>query len=66
MCYIHHHPHLPLKYKAGNYISSSLSGYSFKGHVEIFDPPKYPGLKIHTDADLARDISSRPSISSHI
>ena len=66
MCYIYHHPHLPLMYKAGNHISCSLSEYSFKGHAEILDPQKYPRLKKYIDADLARDLLSRRLVSSHV
>ena len=53
-------------YKSGKYTSPSLSRYSFKGYAEIIDPQKYPELKIYTNANLARDLSSRCSVSSHV
>ena len=64
--YLFHHPHITLMYKSDKHTSPSLSGYSFKGHTEILDPQKYSGLNIYTDSDLARELLSRRSVSSHV
>ena len=64
--YLFHHPHITLMYKSDKHTSPSLSGYSFKGYAEIINPQKYPELKIYTNANLARDLSSRCSVSSHV
>ena len=37
-----------------------------KGHAEILNPDKYQGLMTYTDADLARDLRCRRSVSSDI
>ena len=66
ICYIYPRPHLPLMNISNKHTSPSLSGYSVKGHTEILDPQKYPGLEVYTDADLTRDLSSRRSVSSHV
>ena len=36
----------------------------FKGRAGIVDPDTFQGFKVYTDADLARNLSSRRSISS--
>ena len=66
MCYIYPHPHIPLMYKSSKHTPPSLSVYSVKGHMELLDSQKYPGLNVYTDADLVGDLSSRRSVSSHV
>ena len=65
LCYIYHHPHLPLMYRSGTN-KANLQSYTVKGHAEILDPDKYQGLMTYTDADLARDLRCRRSVSSNI
>ena len=66
ICYIYPRPHLPLMNISNKHTSPSLSGYSVKGHAEILDPQKYSGIEVYTDTDLARDLSSRRSVTSHV
>ena len=45
---------------------ATLQLYIIKGHAEILDPEKYQGLMVYTDADFARDLNSRISVSINI
>ena len=45
---------------------ANLQSYTVKGHAEILDPDKYQGLMTYTDADLARDLRCRRSVSSNV
>ena len=67
MCYLFHHPHIPIMYPRPNKTKSPdimLSSYFGKGEAEMKDGT--PELQAWTDADLARDIVSRRSTTSTI
>ena len=66
MCFLFHHPHVPIMYRRGSCNDGNLKSYTVKGHAEILDPDTFQGLKVYIDADLARDLSSRRSVSSVI
>ena len=65
VCYMYHHPHLSIMYRYGTH-DATLQLYIIKGHAEILDPEKYQGLMVYTDADFARDLNSRISVSINI
>ena len=66
LCYMYHHPHLPIMYRYGTH-DATLQLYTIKGHAEILDPEKYQGLTlVYTDTDFARDLNSRRLVSSNI
>ena len=64
MCFLLHHRHVPIVYKRGSCDSNKLEAYMFKGRAGIVDLDTFQGFKVYTDADLARNLSSRRSISS--
>ena len=65
LCHIYHPPYLPLIYRSGTNKDNHQS-YTVKGHAKILNPDKYQGLMTYTDADLARDLRCRRSVSSNV
>ena len=45
---------------------TNLQSFTVKGRAEMLDSEKYQGLVIYTDADFARDLNCRRSMSSNI
>ena len=65
LCYMYHHPHLPIMYRYSTH-DTTLQSYTIKDHVKILDPEKDLGLMVYTDTNFARDLNSRHSDSSNI
>jgi len=65
MCYLYHHPHLPIMYSSHHFNTSGASLQTFwgKGHAEYLSADFGDGLSTFTDADHARDLRSRRSVS---
>ncbi len=65
MCYLYHHPHLPIMYSSHHFNTSGASLQTFwgKGHAEYLSADFGDGLSTFTDADHARDLHSRQSVS---
>jgi hypothetical protein len=67
LCYLYHHPHLPIMYSSQqmNTSGSSLQTFWSKGHAEYLSADIGDGLSTFTDADHARDLRTRRSVSCH-
>ena len=67
MCYLFHHPHLPIMYSSKPMSGSgdSLQTFWSKGDAEYLTPDFGDGLATFTDADHARDLRTRRSVSSY-
>lgn len=67
MCYLYHHPHLPIMYsfKCMNTSGSQLSSFWNRGYAEYLSGDFGDGLVAHADADHARDLRTRRSVSSY-
>ena len=65
LCYMYYHPHLPIVYRYGTH-DVTLQSYTIKDHAEILDSEKYQGLMVYIDADFARDLNNRRSVSRNI
>ena len=53
-------------YTQGSCDNGDLKSYAVKAHADNLDPDIFKGLKVYTNADLARALSSRRSVSSVI
>jgi hypothetical protein len=67
MCYLFHHPHLPIMYpsKPMKTSSAALQTHWKHGFAEYLSSDFGDGLVSFADADFARDLRSRRSVSSH-
>jgi len=65
LCYLYHHPHLPILYPANIVKSNNTSLQTFwsKGHAEYLPPDLGDELTTFTDADHARCLRTRRSVS---
>jgi hypothetical protein len=65
MCYLYHHPHLPIMYpsKPSKSSDSALSTFWAKGHAEYLTSDYGDGLVTFIDADHARCLRSCRSVS---
>ncbi len=65
ICYLFHHPHLSIMYTSNNLTTSGVSLQTFwgKGHAEYLSADFGDGLSTFTDADHARDLCTRHSVS---
>jgi hypothetical protein len=67
MCYLFHHPHLPIMYSSKKIKSTAaaLQTHWQRGFAEYLSSDFGDGLASFADADFARDLCSRRSISAH-
>jgi len=67
MCYLYHHPHLPIMYPSKQYKSSgkSLQTHWKTGFVEYLPGDYGEGLATYADADFAHCLYTRHSVSAH-
>jgi hypothetical protein len=67
MCYLFHHPHLPIMYSSQemNTSGNSLQTFWNKGTAEYLTADFGDELATFTDADHARDLRTRRSVSSY-
>jgi hypothetical protein len=67
MCYLYHHPHLPIMYPSKTYKSSgkSLQTHWRTGFAEYLPGDYGDGLATFADADFARCLRTRRSVSAH-
>jgi len=67
MCYLFHHPHLPIMYPSKPYKSSgkSLQTHWKTGFAEYLPGDYGDGLATFADADFARCLRTRRSVSAH-
>ncbi len=67
MCYLYHHPHLPIMYSSKKMKSTAaaLQTHWKHGFAEFLSSDFGDGLASFADADFARDLRSRRSVSSH-
>jgi hypothetical protein len=67
MCYLYHHPHLPIMYPSKNYKSGgkSLQTHWKTGFAEFLPGDYGDGLATFADADFARCLRTRRSVSAH-
>ena len=65
MCYLYHHPHVPIMYPrdVGQKSLDSFNTHIKSGRAELRDPDNFKGLIQSSDADLARDLVDRRSTS---
>jgi hypothetical protein len=68
MCYSYHHPHLPIMYSSQQFNTSGTNLQTFwgKGHAEYLSVDFGDGLATFTNADHARDLRNRCSVSCHV
>ena len=66
MCYIYHHPHIPLMYSSKRTDMTTIESHFHKGEAEIKNIHSYSGLVNSGDSDLARDLVDRRSVASII
>ena len=67
MCYLYHHPLVPIMFPSSNINDSvPLTSHFAKGEAEItnYDYSSHSGLEAWSDADLSRDVLSRRSTTS--
>ena len=67
MCYLYHHPHLPIMYPSKVYKSAgkSLQTHWKTGFAEYLPGDYGDGLATFADADFARCLRTRRSVSAH-
>jgi len=67
MCYLYHHPHLPIMYPSKNYKSggNSLQMHWKMGFSEYLPGDCGDGLATFADADFARCLRTRRFVSAH-
>ncbi len=67
MCYLFHHPHLPIMYSSKRILDnkSTLQIQWTRGFAEFLPGEYGDGLATFADADHARCLRSRHSVSSH-
>jgi len=67
MCYLYHHPHLPIMYPSKRYKSAgkSLQTHWRTGFAEYLPGDYGDGLATFADADFARCLRTRRSVSAH-
>jgi hypothetical protein len=67
MCYLFHHPHLPIMHSSKKMKSTAtaLQTHWKHGFAEYLSSDFGDGLTSFADADFARDLRSRRSVSSH-
>jgi hypothetical protein len=67
MCYLYHHPHLPIMYPNKPYklSNSSLQTHWHTGFAEFLPADYGDGLATFADADFARCLRTRRSVSAH-
>ena len=66
MCYLYHHPHIPLMFSSKTPNMETMTSYFYKGEAEIKDIHSYDGLVNSADSDLATDLVDRRSVSGGI
>ena len=67
MRYLYHIPHLPIMYTRKKVEENKIVAHHAKGEGEITDLKnirEHTGLKMYTDADLAKDMPTRRSTTS--
>ncbi len=68
MCYLYHHPHLPITYpsKPMKHSSGAFQAHWKHGFAQYISSDFGDGLTTFADANFTRDLHSRRSVSSHI
>ena len=67
MRYLYHKPHLPIMYQQKKVEENKIDARHAKGEGEITDFKyirEHTGLKMYIDADLAKDMTTRRSVTS--
>ena len=67
MRYLYHKPHVPIMNSRRKVKETEIAAHHAKGDAEITDLKNvrdHTGLKVYTDADLAKDITTRRSVTS--
>ena len=67
MRYLYHTPHVPIMYSRKKVEENKIVAHHSKGEGEITDLKnirEHNGLKMYTDTDLAKDMTTRRSVTS--